>query len=181
MSAPLRIVAIGSECTGKTTLIRALASRLGLPSSDEYVRDYVDATHRDPVAADVDAIARGQLAAEEQAVGEAVARGAPAVLHDTDLLSTVVYAEHYYGADGAPAWLREAAAARRPDLYLLCEIDVPWVPDPQRNRGDRREEVQSLFRAAVRESGVPAVTITGTGGERERRAAEAVAALLARR
>ena len=88
-------------------------------------------------------IARGQMALEDAAI----ARGNPLVVQDTDLLSTVVYCEHYFGK--CPAWIAEAARERAPDLYLLCEIDVPWVADGVRDRGHMREQMQQLFRDAV--------------------------------
>jgi nicotinamide riboside kinase len=51
-------------------------------------------------------------------------------------------------------------------LYLLAEIDVPWVADGIRDRGHLRDEMQSLFRNAVRKSGSPWVAIQGTWYQR---------------
>src|SRR5262245_18220821 len=73
------------------------------------------------------------------------------VIQDTDLLSTVVYCRHYFGR--CPEWIEEAALARRPDLYLLCETDVPWIADGVRDRGHLRQEMQKLSEDAVRASG----------------------------
>ena len=92
----------------------------------EFARVYVDektATTGLPVdETDVEPIARGQIAAEDR--GAAEARGL--LVLDTDLVSTTVYARHYYGS--CPAWIEQAARDRRADLYLLCDIDVPWIP-----------------------------------------------------
>ena len=96
-------------------------------------------------------------------------------MQDTDLLSTIVYCEHYFGK--CPAWIAETARQRAPDLYLLCEIDVPWVADGVRDRGHMREVMQHMFRDAVRDSGVRVVTIAGDRDERLQRAAEAIDAL----
>jgi NadR type nicotinamide-nucleotide adenylyltransferase len=165
----IRVVVTGSESTGKTELARALAAHYETVWSGEYVREYMDAKGAALDAADVEAIARGQIAAEE----EAVARAARLVIHDTDLLSTVLYARHYYG--GCPDWIERAAGERRADLYLLLDIDVAWAPDAQRDRGDRREEMHALFA-----EGIPgAVVIRGTWEERRLRAIEAIDAFLA--
>ena len=107
---------------------------------------------------------------------EHLVSGKSLVIQDTDLLSTVVYCRHYFGS--CPAWIVDAAAARRPDLYLLCDIDIDWVADGVRDRGHMRDEMQQLFRDAVIATGVPFATISGRGEERFARAVEAVDALL---
>jgi nicotinamide riboside kinase len=101
-------------------------------------------------------------------------------LHDTDLLSTSIYARHYYGA--CPTWIEEAARHRRADLYLLLRPDVPWVADGlQRDRPLEREELHDVFRRVLRESGSRTVEIGG-GWEARRAAAQtAVDAALAER
>jgi NadR type nicotinamide-nucleotide adenylyltransferase len=151
-----RVVVTGSECTGKTTLARSLAGHYHTVWVPEYSREFVVAKRAPVGASDVPAIARGQIASEE-----ALARRANRVLvQDTDLLSTIVYSRHYFG--DCPSWIEEALEKRRPDLYLLADIDMPWVPEPdQRDRGDRREEMQGLFRDALRSRNVPFADIRG--------------------
>lgn len=169
---PLRIVLTGSECTGKTTLARHLAAHFGVRWVPEYVREFVDAVGRAPEFEDHGPIARGQMAAEDAALAHAAEAGEPFVIQDTDLLSTVVYSGHYFGH--APEWIADTVRARRPDLYLLCEIDLPWVADGQRDRGHLREEMQQLFRDAVAATGVPFVVIRGSGPAREQAAIDAI-------
>lgn len=169
----LRVVVTGSESTGKTTLAAWLAARYGAAWSPEFSRAYADAKGAPLTASDVDPIARGQVALEDEAV-RAARRVA---VHDTDLLSTAVYAAHYYGV--RRAWIDEALRARRPDLYLLLGIDAPWTPGPHRDRGHLRAEMHALFLGAVRATGAAFVEIHGDWDERFRRAAEAVDALLA--
>lgn len=163
-----RIVVTGSECTGKTTLVRYLAERLGAPWVEEYSRRYADGKGAPLDASDVEPIARGQIEAADAAVP-----GPSGILVlDTDLVSTVVYARHYYGS--CPRWIEEAALARRGDLYLLCHPDVPWVADGVRDRGERRAEMHALFAAALRALGAPVADVTGERGGREERALLAV-------
>ena len=82
------------------------------------------------------------------------------------------------GNGHAPRWLEDAARERRPDLYLLLDIDLPWVPDPQRDRGHLRPEMHARFREAVEKSGTPFVLICGGGDERFTAAREAIDRLL---
>ena len=138
-----RVVLTGSECTGKTTLARALARHYRTVWVPEFARQLVE--RKGAVdEGDVEEIARGQIALEDE-----LASGAGRLLiQDTDLLSTVVYSRHYYG--DCPPWIHEALSRRAADLYLLAGIDVPWTADGfQRDRGDCREEMQALFRDAL--------------------------------
>lgn len=170
-----RIVLTGSESTGKTTLARRLAEHYGTVWVPEFARTYVDEKFSGELtalsAADIDPIARGQIAAEE-----AGARTADRLLFlDTDLTSTAVYADHYYGR--CPDWIELAATARRADLYLLMDIDAPWIADPQRDQPHTRDLMQSQFRQALARRGARVIEISGTWEERYRRAIAAVDAL----
>jgi NadR type nicotinamide-nucleotide adenylyltransferase len=173
MSARLVVVVTGSECTGKTTLARGLARSFGTAWSAEHARAFVEHERRAPQNGDVEAIARGQIAGED-AAAEAARR---LVVRDTDLVSTAIYARHYFGA--CPAWIERAAAERKGDLYLLCHPDVPWVADGlQRDRSASRDEVHALFEDALRDLGTRVVAIRGPWPEREAAARAAVEALL---
>jgi len=165
---PFRAVVTGSECTGKTRLAEQLAGQLGAPWVPEYVRGYCDARGGALSAEDVEPIARGQIAEADAAE----ARAGELLVLDTDLLSTVVYARHYYGA--CPAWIEAAARERLGDLYLLLAPDVPWVADAQRDRGDRRAEMHALFEATLGEFGARAVPVRGSWDKRLARAVQAV-------
>jgi NadR type nicotinamide-nucleotide adenylyltransferase len=173
---PFTIVVTGSECTGKSTLALALAARLNVPCSAEFAREYVDRGRSSLDASDVEPIARGQLAGELAADQQARAQGRGRVIRDTDLLSTEVYARHYYG--DCPEWIRAAARDRLGDLYLLLCPDVPWVPDgAQRDRPDaaQRSQLHELFRSALLDAGVRFVEISGDWTDRESQAFAAIA------
>jgi NadR type nicotinamide-nucleotide adenylyltransferase len=157
---PFVVVVTGSECTGKSTLARALAAHFGAPCSDEFVRGYLDRKGAPLDASDVESIARGQVAGEDATA----ARAGALLVKDTDLLSTTTYARHYY--DTCPLWIEEAALARAGDLYLLLQPDLPWVADGQRDRPHAREELHHVFRQALVAAGVAFVEVGGQGAAR---------------
>ena len=190
----IRLVVTGSECTGKTTLAARLAERYRTAWVPECARAYAELQLRELTAADVEPIARGQLAAEEEGarrlrglaarpatLSGGAGAGTPSLLFlDTDLASTLAYARHYYGA--CPEWIARQARERRADLYLLCAPDVPWLPEPGlRDRGHLREHMHELFRFTLAELGARVVEIRGGWEEREARAQRAIDDLLAGR
>ena len=167
-----RVVLIGPQSTGKSELARTLATHYGATWIEEYAREYAIANPRELTAHDVEPIARGQMANEDAAeVG-----GAALLILDTDLISTVVYARHYYGS--CHDWIERAARARAADLYLLLDVDTPFVDDPARDSADRREELFAKFHLALQEFEVPFVVIRGSWAERQQRAMEAIAPLV---
>ncbi|MBL0171964.1 MAG: ATP-binding protein [Gemmatimonadaceae bacterium] len=138
-----RVVLTGSESVGKTTLAGQLAEHYGALAVPEFVREYA-ATKGAPLDfRDHGPIAKGQMALEDEYLARALARGDARLIHDTDLVSTVVYCHHYFGR--CPQFIEDAALARRPAHYLLLDIDAPWVADGVRDRGDRRTELHALF------------------------------------
>jgi HTH-type transcriptional regulator, transcriptional repressor of NAD biosynthesis genes len=179
MSAPKRIAIFGTESTGKTSLAQRLAQHFGEPWTAEFVREFWDAHAGTIRASDLDAIARGQMANEE-----AAAANAKRVLFcDTELITCTLWNDVLF-PNACPAWVREEAdrRARAYALYLLCDTDVPFAPDPQRCFVDpqSREHARNLWRNALVARGVPFVDIRGDWPQREATAIHAVEKILAR-
>jgi len=176
---PFVVVVTGSECTGKTMLAREIAEAFQAPCSEEFARAYLDRKGVDLDASDVEPIARGQAQGEDAALA-AVAAAAGLVVKDTDLVSTMVYARHYYG--DCPAWIAAAARERSGDLYLLLHPDVPWVADGlQRDRPAERAHLHGLFREALTLIGARVADIEGGWDERRAQAFAAIRAAVPER
>ncbi len=179
MADVVRVVVTGTESTGKTQLTTRLAAHFGAPWSAEFVREYWD-RHGGIGAGDLEAIGRGQVANEERAVAAAW----KVALHDTDLITCVLWNDLLFPG-ACPAWVRSEAEtrARGVALYLLCEADVPFAPDPQRCFPDdeARQAAARRWQEAVVARGLPFVTIAGAWAERERAAIAAVERVLAER
>ncbi|HJQ21979.1 MAG TPA: ATP-binding protein [Gemmatimonadaceae bacterium] len=165
----IKVVLTGSESTGKTELAHRLAAHLSAPLAEEFVRGYA-ASKQGPLGfADHGPIARGQMALEDAAV----ARATDIVILDTDLVSTVVYCEHYFGR--CPEWIEAEARRRAADLYLLMQPDIPWIADGVRDRGHMRDAMHALFVAKLQQLGLAFVEV---GGTREQRFDAALVAIL---
>jgi NadR type nicotinamide-nucleotide adenylyltransferase len=171
---PLRVVLTGPESTGKTTLARELAAHYRAGFCPEFARDYLERKQRPLTAEDVEPIARGQRAAEDMAARSA---GCGLLVLDTDLVSTVAYARHYYRA--CPPWIEQAARQRRAHLYLLSHPDVPWISDGwHRDQPESRDAVLRAFETALAEVEARRVDVAGGWTERRRRAVVAIDGLL---
>jgi nicotinamide riboside kinase len=165
-----RIVLTGAECTGKTTLAQALSGYYGEPWTGEYVREYVRQLERPLAREDLEPIARGQLAVEDSALD----RAKRLVLHDTNLFSSILYANHYF--DTQIEWVSDAFLLRDYALYLLCTPDgIEWEADPgQRESPAAREALHHRFKAGLETMGLPFIELRGS---LEARFAEAILAM----
>jgi HTH-type transcriptional regulator, transcriptional repressor of NAD biosynthesis genes len=182
-----RIVVLGAESSGTTTLSRDLAAHFGTEPVEEYGRRHTEdkltaaraiaraAGHPEPGVADlvwtvgdfVD-VARRQAAAEDQAA----ATGGPVVVCDNDPWAATVWCERYLGADHA--LVHAAVGARRPALYLLTDhAGVPFEQDGWRDGEHLRAWMTSRFAELLPARGVPWRLVSG---DRATRLASAVAA-----
>jgi nicotinamide riboside kinase len=175
LSLPVRVVLTGSECTGKSWLAARLAQHFQAPCTLEYARTYAE-HHRALTIRDVRPIADGQALVLREYLADAARAGRPLLLHDTDLLSTVAYSHHYYGE--CPPDVEQLATDLLATHYLCCDIDVPWIADGVRDRGDRREEVHALFVHTLSRFGAPFTLVHGSWDERFATAVNAIDALL---
>ncbi|MEV4641345.1 AAA family ATPase [Actinoplanes sp. NPDC049548] len=190
-----RVVVVGAESTGTTTLARALARhfrlRGGVWADTRWVPEFGrELTERklaalretDPGArvedvtwdrADFVTVAREQNAAED----EAARTGSPILFGDTDALATTVWEERYLGSC-SPA---VRAQIRAPHLYLLTHHEcVPFVDDGLRDGEDIRPWMTRRFTEVLAAQGVPHRVLTGPYPTRLRDAVVACDALLAR-
>ncbi|UDM16964.1 AAA family ATPase [Vogesella sp. XCS3] len=163
---PVRIAIVGPESCGKSTLAAQLAKRLqqhgvAAVAVAEYARAYYATRPYQPSAADILAIARGQLAAEQAACDA----GARVLLCDTTVLTCRIWAEVAFG-QAEPALL----ALNQPHGYaltLLAAPDLPWQPDPLRSHPDSRDWLFGLYRTALQAADVPYQLVAGQGAQRE--------------
>lgn len=168
-----RVALVGAESSGKTTLAAALAAQFGTVWVPEFVRDYLeDGPNLDYSPADLHAIGAGQRALE-RAYRPLANR---LLFCDTDALTTVTWAEMYFGENKVPPGLVRFAHADRYDLTLLLAPDLPWIPDGTRDQPHRRDWHHARLRHWLDAVNRPYVLIDGAGPDRLARAIAAVEA-----
>ncbi len=168
MKPPLRIVLTGPESTGKTTLARRLAEHFRTVWVQEYAREYLQERPGPYSLEDLEIIARTQRARQEGA-----ARRANRLLFcDTDLLVIKIWAEYRFGT--SPEWVEKRLRTHPPDLFLLCQPDLPWEPDPLRENPHDRPELFQRYHRTLLHLGTPFEIVHGEGEERLARAIRCV-------
>jgi len=192
-----KIVIIGPESTGKTTLSEELAKHFNTIFCPEYAREYLLQNGIRYNYSDLIRIAQGQLAMEdycEQVVnGElSTVSGEWSIAHDSlstgsklEARSSLLFIDtnmyvmkvwYEYVFNRCEQFVLDQIAQRHYDLYLLCEIDLPWVAQPMREYPDRQQrlELYDMYKDILVNQQTPWAEIRGNNKERLQRAVDAV-------
>lgn len=170
-----KIVIIGPESTGKSTLCTQLANHYQSKWVPEYAREYLLENGTDYSFDDLLTIAKGQIALEEKCFGELneTKNSAPLFI-DTDMYVMKVWCEFVFGK--CHPFILEQIVERKYDLYLLCKTDLPWAKDDLREYPDleTRETLYKIYLDMMINQHVPWVEISGTDNERTQKAIRAI-------
>ena len=132
---PKIVVITGAESTGKSTLTESLATYYKVPFIPEYAREYIEKLNRPYNYNDVEIISRKQI----KQVNNLIKSEYPIIFVDTWLIITKVWFEVAFG--NIPEWLENEIRSTKIDLFLLCDIDLPWIPDPVRENGGEKRKL----------------------------------------
>jgi nicotinamide riboside kinase len=192
-----KIVVIGPESTGKSTLCEQLAAHYKTNWIPEYARQYLLEHGKEYSFEDIYTIAEGQMKTEDDFVTEwHIARGkelnkkkykltGPAASHlgfplfiDTDLYVMKVWSEVAFNKCDNRILTR--IAKRSNDLYLLCHTDLPWVEDSLREypKLETRNNIYQYYKEAMINQKTPWEEISGSYEQRFAKAVEVVNGIL---
>jgi NadR type nicotinamide-nucleotide adenylyltransferase len=156
----IRIAITGPESTGKSQLSEELAAHYNTVFVPEYAREYIGRLDREYNFEDLDIIAKGQINAQKKAEINAN----KLLICDTELTVIKIWAEHKY--QKCPAGLSENLLKYTYDLYLLCDVDLPWEFDPQREHPKLRYYFYNLYLNELTQRKVTMVVVSGKGKKR---------------
>ena len=184
MSNVKKIVIIGPESTGKSTLCEQLATHFKRDWVREYAREYLEAKSSGYTYDELLIIAKGQIELEEKyqftqadhnhfPVTNGQASKKPLFI-DTDMYVMQVWCEFTFGR--CHNWILQQIASRKYDLYLLCNIDLQWIKDELREYPDPliRKKLYQYYKEQMINQYTPWIEIKGNYAQRLQLAVEAV-------
>ena len=175
----VKIVTIGPESTGKSMLCTQLAEHFNTRWVPEYAREYLMKHGTKYKYDDLYSIAEGQIKGEESIINK-LQSPQPSTLNpkplfiDTDLTVIKVWSEFVFNkCDNS---ILTQIANRPYHLYLLCNIDLPWVKDELREYPDleSREKLYHYYKDFLINQHFPWVEISGNYEERLQKGIDAV-------
>ena len=180
-----KIVVIGPESTGKSTLCGYLADYYNTLWCPEFAREYLLENGTTYTVDDLIKIAKGQLDAEQKLTKalelEIDQTGIikPLII-DTDMYVMKVWAEYVFGT--CPTFILDEINKQHYDLYLLCKPDIPWVKDELREYPDEkpRQELFQIYKDILINQQTPWTEISGGFEARNQIAVAAINEVLAR-
>jgi NadR type nicotinamide-nucleotide adenylyltransferase len=161
MHQKLKKIAItGPESTGKSILTQQLAAHFNATYINEFAREYIDQLGRPYLEEDILRISKNQMAAEKVASDKAETF----LFCDTELLVARIWSLHKYGR--CHPWIDQQIQSNRYDLILLCDIDLPWEYDPQRENPDNRDFFFDWFKSELKNFKMDFKIVSGLGAQR---------------
>jgi NadR type nicotinamide-nucleotide adenylyltransferase len=179
-----KIVIVGPESTGKSTLSENLANHFKTEWVREYAREYLDKNGNDYSFENLYEIAEGQLAGEDACLlylreknFKNTQNTIPLII-DTNMYVIKVWSEFVFNK--CDNRVLSEIAKRKYDGYILCNTDVPWVQDTMREYPDliTREKLFHYYKEELSEQTTPWTIITGNYEVRTEQAIDFVTSLL---
>jgi NadR type nicotinamide-nucleotide adenylyltransferase len=151
-----KIVAIGPESSGKSTICEDLAFHFEDVFVPEFARTYL-ANRTSYVEKDLISIAKGQIDLEEKLQK----RAKHFLFCDTDLQVIRVWSEIKYNR--CHEFILNEIATKEYDAYLLTSPDFNWVYDPQREtpNEDLRKILFKTYKQIIIDIGKPFIILEG--------------------
>lgn len=153
-------------------MAQQLASHFQTCHVPEYAKIHIETRKRELAYDDMEMIARGQISSEN-----AIALNANRVLFsDTDLLTTTIWSHWLFG--DCADWIETEAKDQQFDLYLVLDVDVPWIDDTHRYLPNERNSFLAKCIETLETNDRNYVVIRGDWDQRLAKAIQEVEKLL---
>ncbi len=169
-----KIVVLGPESTGKSTLCDALSKHYQTIWCEEYAREYLSKNGTEYTYENLLTIAEGQIANEELATQKAIQENMSHLIIDTDMYVMKVWCEYVF--NNCHPFILDQISKRQYAAYLLCDIDLPWTADEMREYPDEqpRKELFALYKELLMNQNTPWGIVSGMGEARIKNAIDLI-------
>jgi len=175
-----KVVIIGPESTGKSTLCKELAAHFQTQWCPEYAREYLTKNGTAYTYDDLLVIAKNQLLLEDRCTADLnnTSSENKLLFIDTDMYVMKLWCEYVF--ERCHQFILDQISDRQYDLYILCSVDIPWVQDELREYPQEgpRQELFQIYKDLLINQTVPWITVSGNYQQRLNTAIIAVDALL---
>ena len=159
-----KIAITGPESTGKSTLAEKLAHHYKTDFIPEYSRTYLENFTGQYTEDDVVEIAKGQynlILEEEKKLSVKTQQATSILIADTEIVVCKIWVEYVFKHSNKV--IDEILKQQNFDLYLLCDIDLPWVYDPLRENPniEERKELFEIYKNTLEHMKVPFEIVSG--------------------
>lgn len=169
-----KVVILGTESTGKTTLTEYLSKYFGAALVRELGRDLIpNSDNFEPK--DLERVA----AAHQEETQRAIKSLNPLIVMDTDIHITQSYAYFKFGAylNLPDEWYQTQKA----DLYLYLTAETPYIQDGSRLSKNERDKLDQYHLSTLTKFGIVFKTLYGNYNSREEEALRMIRRLLENR
>ncbi len=157
-----KIAITGPESTGKSTLAEKLAKHFNTDYIPEYSRTYLENFEGQYTENDVVEIAKKQ----HELILKEEDKNPELLIADTEIIVCKIWIEYVFKHPNDT--IEELLRRQNFDLYLLCDIDLPWVYDPLRENPniEERKELFEIYKNTLTKMNVPFGIVSGNDEER---------------
>jgi nicotinamide riboside kinase len=192
-----KIVIVGPESTGKSTLCEQLAQHYHTRWCPEFAREYLLSNGTPYTFEQLLEIAKGQLAMEDEYTRQVektwswlekercwinassliTTSHPPLLFIDTDMYVMKVWCEYVF--EKCHPFILDEIAKRQYNGYLLCAPDLPWVKDELREYPDDKNRIElfHIYKDLLVHQSTPWQIVSGSYEERLQQAIAAVNSL----
>ncbi len=163
-----KVCVFGPESTGKSTLTQHLANLYHTTYVSEYAQELIERKNGKIQYEDMEQIVVGHY----QDIENKIQTANKLLFVDTDAIISKIWSTELFGK--YPAMIDTFIKENDFDLYLLLDVDVPWVDDIHRFRPDNRNNFFKVCQNELVKNNCPFKVISGNWSDRLTAATTAV-------
>lgn len=163
-----KVCIFGPESTGKSTLTKKLAEYFNTTYVEEYARNVIEKKNGNIDYCDMLKIVNGH----NNAIKNKLSNANKLLFVDTDAITSKIWSLKLFNK--YPKEIEDIINKTNYDLYLLLDVDVPWIKDVVRYFPDNRKDFFDICKSELENYNKKYIIINGNFEERFQKAVLAI-------